>query len=110
MSGLFSVLTRCTIFDEALPFVRKLFTLFEKNVPQTFETLSRKVFIENVDYDSKSQTTLAFVRNRYLVEGDGPSPDHYDQEECCIMELDAWLQKLQRVFGTSEFVSDRNLR
>lgn len=31
------------------------------------------------------------------------SPDNYDQERCCNMEADVWLQKLQRVFKMSEF-------
>lgn len=44
------------------------------------------------------------------MEGYVPSLEHYEQERFCIMEMDVWPQKLQRVFEKSESGPIRNLR
>lgn len=90
LSRIFFSLTGCTILDEPLPFERKLFSLLDKQVCKTFETLLQEVLTENGSHYREPRTTLTFASSGYAVGGFMPSLDHYDQEKCYIMKPNGW--------------------
>lgn len=67
ISRLSSVLTDCTILDEALSFVENMFTLFRKLIHRIFEAFLRKLLTRNWFHGKDSHATLTFVRSGYVV-------------------------------------------
>lgn len=102
------LLTRCTILDEALNFVRKLFTIFGKHTLQTFETLMREVLTESGFNDRKSRTTLHFVRSEHVVGGYVPSLYNYDKKWCCILDPNV-LPFFLMIFEACDFDPNKTL-
>lgn len=103
-----TVLRGCTVFKNVLSFARYLFTVFEKHVCYTFETLLRVLLKKGEFLDGYSHDTLTFVRSFHVQRGYVMSVDHFGQGKCRIMKADVWPQKVLWVSVTSASLSSRS--
>lgn len=86
-----------------------MLTLVDTKTMQTFVYLSKDVAQQQCSqllYD----TQLKFVKSGYFLGGLVPELRHKERDNNCVIERSTYPKRLQRIFGTVEFVAEKTLK